>query len=288
MQIGQQFYFAGCNGKPAGYCTFSETIGDLHCFDMEDGSSIALGDEDLKTIVPMERFHQMTLDEIQAMSRSLSSICSACCKPHDTGNCTIADGSVLCADCLELHLQDKHADGISIEEMDALTEAAFPSVDTKKSKEDWKSKEEFDGWAIYSGFLDLKSTRKIASHINDGPDMGESDAQRIVDCVNACAGIDNPLEQIPYLRHLATTHKDRLVGRIAELMAENEQIKQRHNEMSFKLSDTMYQRNELLKALEDAVSWFKQVQDWSGIGDPNLDQYRAAIAKAKGGSDEIA
>jgi hypothetical protein len=42
------------------------------------------------------------------------------------------------------------------------------------------------------------------------------------------------------------------------------------------------ERDELLTAMQDAVSWFKQLQDWSGVGDPNLDQYLAAIAKAKG------
>lgn len=39
---------------------------------------------------------------------------------------------------------------------------------------------------------------------------------------------------------------------------------------------------DLLEALEDAVSWFCQLDDWSGVGDPNIGKYKAAIAKAKG------
>lgn len=39
---------------------------------------------------------------------------------------------------------------------------------------------------------------------------------------------------------------------------------------------------DLLEALEDAVNWFRQLKDWCGVGDPNIEKYQAAIAKAKG------
>lgn len=41
---------------------------------------------------------------------------------------------------------------------------------------------------------------------------------------------------------------------------------------------------DLLEALKDAMTWFSKLEDWSGVGDPDLDKYRAAIAKAEGTS----
>ncbi|MEJ1438496.1 MAG: hypothetical protein RPU61_14505 [Candidatus Sedimenticola sp. (ex Thyasira tokunagai)] len=46
----------------------------------------------------------------------------------------------------------------------------------------------------------------------------------------------------------------------------------------------MAESKNLLEALESAVEWFKKLDDWSGVGDPDLDQMQAAIAKAKGKS----
>lgn len=40
---------------------------------------------------------------------------------------------------------------------------------------------------------------------------------------------------------------------------------------------------ELLDALQDAMRWFAKLEDWCGVGDPNIEKYRAAIAKATGG-----
>lgn len=38
---------------------------------------------------------------------------------------------------------------------------------------------------------------------------------------------------------------------------------------------------DLLDALEDAMRWFGKLKDWSGVGDPDIDKYRAAIKKAR-------
>lgn len=38
----------------------------------------------------------------------------------------------------------------------------------------------------------------------------------------------------------------------------------------------------LLEALQDAIEWFSKLKDWSGVGDPDIEKYRAAIRKAKG------
>jgi len=39
---------------------------------------------------------------------------------------------------------------------------------------------------------------------------------------------------------------------------------------------------ELLKALINIKEWFSKLEDWSGIGDPNLDEINSAIQKALG------
>ena len=39
---------------------------------------------------------------------------------------------------------------------------------------------------------------------------------------------------------------------------------------------------DLLDALEDAMAWFANLDDWSGVGDPDIEKYRAAIQKATG------
>ena len=39
---------------------------------------------------------------------------------------------------------------------------------------------------------------------------------------------------------------------------------------------------ELLDALRDMMTWFAQLEDWSGVGDPNIEKCRAAINKAIG------
>ena len=39
---------------------------------------------------------------------------------------------------------------------------------------------------------------------------------------------------------------------------------------------------DLLDALEDAVKWFSKLDDWSGVGDPNIEKYVDAIEKVKG------
>lgn len=40
---------------------------------------------------------------------------------------------------------------------------------------------------------------------------------------------------------------------------------------------------ELLNALQDAMRWFGALEDWRGVGDPNIEMYRAAIKEATGG-----
>lgn len=284
MEIGTQYYFAGCNGKPAGYCTFSETIGDLHCFDMEDGSSIALGQEDMHSIVPMDEFRQMTLDEITAMSRAISSICSACCKPHDTGSCTIVDSQVLCADCLALHLADEH------EKENASAYARFmakPGVKEALLQDAYgvgpKPAHTPEPWHVGMGgeaVVSHSPAMVVAGCRVKGLtyEQNKANAQRIVECVNACAG--QSIEDVK----LATAHREdvmRWERIMMELVGEDGLGSVRT--AIWKLKED---RHELLTALEEAVSWFKQLEDWSGVGNPNLDQYRAAIAKAKGGTNE--
>lgn len=39
---------------------------------------------------------------------------------------------------------------------------------------------------------------------------------------------------------------------------------------------------ELLNALEEVMRWFGKLEDWSGVGDPDIDAWRAVIKKAKG------
>ncbi|CAM4091864.1 hypothetical protein BOTU111921_11290 [Bordetella tumbae] len=39
---------------------------------------------------------------------------------------------------------------------------------------------------------------------------------------------------------------------------------------------------ELLEQLEKHSAWLSKLTDWAGVGDPDLDGLRAAIAKAKG------
>ena len=39
---------------------------------------------------------------------------------------------------------------------------------------------------------------------------------------------------------------------------------------------------EILEALEDAMAWFTKLEDWSGVGDPDIEKYQAAIEKAEG------
>lgn len=41
---------------------------------------------------------------------------------------------------------------------------------------------------------------------------------------------------------------------------------------------------EMLEALQDAMRWFSKLDDWSGVGDPDIAKYEAAIAKATGGA----
>lgn len=38
---------------------------------------------------------------------------------------------------------------------------------------------------------------------------------------------------------------------------------------------------DLLEQAEKALAWFLKLQDWSGVGDPDIDGLRAAINKAK-------
>jgi len=37
---------------------------------------------------------------------------------------------------------------------------------------------------------------------------------------------------------------------------------------------------DLLEALKNAMEWFKKLDDWSGVGDPDIEKYIAAIKKA--------
>ena len=39
---------------------------------------------------------------------------------------------------------------------------------------------------------------------------------------------------------------------------------------------------DLLESLEDAMRWVGSLTDWAGAGDPDVEKWRAAIAKAKG------
>jgi len=39
---------------------------------------------------------------------------------------------------------------------------------------------------------------------------------------------------------------------------------------------------DMYEALKDAMKWFSKLDDWSGVGDPAIEMYRAAIAKAEG------
>lgn len=39
---------------------------------------------------------------------------------------------------------------------------------------------------------------------------------------------------------------------------------------------------DLLDALEDAMTWFAKLDDWSGVEDPDIEKYRAAIQRATG------
>lgn len=39
---------------------------------------------------------------------------------------------------------------------------------------------------------------------------------------------------------------------------------------------------DLLEALQSAVAWFSRLEDWSGVGDPDIQKYQAAITKATG------
>lgn len=264
MEIGSQYYFAGCNGKPAGYCTFSETIGDLHCFDMEDGSSIAIGDEDMHAIIQMDKFHQMTLDEITAMSRAISSICSACCKPHDTGTCTIVDSQVLCADCLELHLQDEHENGHSSAYAqfmakpgvkEALLQEAY-GVDPKPTHtpEPWYSDDNI--------IRDKANLSQICIVTYDeNPNNTHEDianAKRIVECVNAFQHVQNPAKHIARLR--------------ANLDAYSEELRKVRAE-----------RDELIKVLQVCHASLRTYGEH-----PLIDNHVSkVIAQAKGGLDAI-
>lgn len=65
----------------------------------------------------------------------------------------------------------------------------------KHTPEPWEAKKEFGHWAIIEPKeSDHWSTTYIARNIEQGHDMGESDAKRIVECVNALAGVENPKE----------------------------------------------------------------------------------------------
>jgi hypothetical protein len=37
---------------------------------------------------------------------------------------------------------------------------------------------------------------------------------------------------------------------------------------------------QLLATLQDAMAWFSKLQDWSGVGDPDLQRYSAALKAA--------
>lgn len=39
---------------------------------------------------------------------------------------------------------------------------------------------------------------------------------------------------------------------------------------------------ELLEALMNVSKWFSKLEDWNGVGDPDLDQIKQAIQKALG------
>jgi len=39
---------------------------------------------------------------------------------------------------------------------------------------------------------------------------------------------------------------------------------------------------DLLEALESAMRWIGSLTDWEGAGDPDVDKWREALAKAKG------
>lgn len=43
---------------------------------------------------------------------------------------------------------------------------------------------------------------------------------------------------------------------------------------------------DLLDALEEVMRWFGKLEDWTGVGDPDIDAWRAAIKKAKGENND--
>jgi hypothetical protein len=41
--------------------------------------------------------------------------------------------------------------------------------------------------------------------------------------------------------------------------------------------------DDLMEALQEAMRWIGSLNDWAGAGDPDVEKWRAALAKAKGG-----
>jgi hypothetical protein len=72
----------------------------------------------------------------------------------------------------------------------------------KHTGEPWKAVEEVNGWAIKDNHGNV-----IASHMNNGRDMGEADAARTVECVNDFSGIENPEEYIDDLKQSRGAYK---------------------------------------------------------------------------------
>ena len=69
------------------------------------------------------------------------------------------------------------------------------------------------------------------------------------------------------------------IGRATAAEAALQMTKATH---ALKIDALERQRDALLEALKDAVQWFSKLEDWSGVGDPNIDVYTAAIKAVEG------
>jgi len=63
---------------------------------------------------------------------------------------------------------------------------------TKEPWEFWRDDKEWRGEKIEAYFIAPKGKLPTFAHIYNYPGKTKANAQRIVDCVNGCAGIENP------------------------------------------------------------------------------------------------
>jgi len=89
---------------------------------------------------------------------------------------------------------------------------------TKEPWEFWRDDKEWRGEKIEAYFIAPKGKLPTFAHIYNYPGKTKANAQRIVDCVNGCTGIENPgaimevVEALKLADGIASTLMDELVG----------------------------------------------------------------------------